>query len=111
MLHMWTRIGDRKSGVVIYDKRQNIIHFSAIGIPDVLSFRKYLYLEPYYVMKDVKECVRCGLRKGTYTSRSKWRHLYTGYFRDKKIVSWGKIPYKCYDVLEFDFLTEEEMTI
>lgn len=59
-------------------------------------------------IKSCKECVRCGLMKG-YIKRGYWAEFI--YFNKKRILSWNKLPYKCFDVPKDIFIKEDEFKV
>ena len=61
------------------------------------------YNDEIVTLYDCKECINCGLKKGT----SKAGRLYytVVYFKDKEILSLHKLPYKC--LHDNDFLFSE----
>lgn len=65
-------------------------------------------------VKICQECIHCGLRKGEMKMNTRWPYTYNYYtfiyFKDGKILSKNKLPYKCIKKHEF-FLTEEDFLI
>jgi hypothetical protein len=71
-----------------------------------------------YDLKNIKECVNCGLRKGEYSNASGgWRIAWHSliYFKDNKYLSEMKLPYACGGKPEnfdnFEFLSEDDFNV